>query len=76
MVQSADKPINTAAYLPKQKAEHFEINEAPYTSPKKDEIVIRTRAVAVNPVDWILKERGSSLRYARQQSAPSLQKPN
>ena len=38
---------------------HFEIKSAPYTSPKSNEIVVRNHALAINPVDWILKEQGT-----------------
>ncbi len=43
---------NTALWLPKRGA-RFEVGPAPYTSPAADEVVVRVRAVAVNPVDGI-----------------------
>jgi len=45
-------PQNTALWLPKRGA-HLEVGPAPYTSPAADEIVVRVRAIAVNPVDGI-----------------------
>ena len=51
-------PINTAAWLGGKQAE-LEGGPAPYTSPREDEIVVKNRAVAVNPVDWITQVAGS-----------------
>ena len=47
-------PSNTAAYLVPNPSKHLEIKEAPYTKPAPNQVVIRNRAVAVNPVDWML----------------------
>ncbi len=43
---------NSALWLPRRGA-RFEVAPAPYTSPSRDEVVVRVRAVAVNPVDGI-----------------------
>lgn len=43
---------NTALWLPKR-GTHFDVGPAPYTRPAPDEIVVRTRAVAVNPFDGL-----------------------
>src|SRR5271157_5592898 len=43
-------PQNTALWMPKRGA-HLEVGPAPYTSPAADEVVVRVRAIAVNPVD-------------------------
>ncbi len=43
---------NRALWLPKRGAK-FEIGPAPHTAPAADEVVVRVRAVAVNPVDAI-----------------------
>ncbi|MFF5405089.1 zinc-binding alcohol dehydrogenase family protein [Streptomyces misionensis] len=43
---------NTALWLPKRSA-RFEVGAAPYTPPATNEVVVRVRAVAVNPVDGI-----------------------
>jgi len=43
---------NTALWLAKPGTK-FEVGPAPYTSPASDEVVVRTRAVAVNPFDGL-----------------------
>lgn len=48
---------NAAAYLVKTKAP-LEVRKAPRPVPKDHEIVIKTRAVALNPVDWAIQELG------------------
>ncbi|KAK9328256.1 chaperonin 10-like protein [Lipomyces starkeyi] len=53
-------PSNKAAWLT-AKAKPLEIKSAPYTSPGKDEIVIKNGAVAINPVDWAMQLMGESL---------------
>jgi NADPH:quinone reductase-like Zn-dependent oxidoreductase len=45
-------PQNTALWLPRRGAA-FKVGPAPYTPPGPDEVVVRVRAVAVNPVDGI-----------------------
>ena len=45
-------PQNTALWMPKRGA-HLEVGPALYTSSAADEIVVRVRAIAVNPVDGI-----------------------
>jgi len=51
-------PANTAAwYVAKQTK--LEVKPAPYTAPAEGEIVIRNRAVAINPVDWAIPILGS-----------------
>jgi NADPH:quinone reductase-like Zn-dependent oxidoreductase len=42
--------MNIALWRPKPAA-RFEVGPAPYTSPAVNEIVVRVRAIAVNPVD-------------------------
>ncbi|KIW12141.1 hypothetical protein PV08_09416 [Exophiala spinifera] len=54
-------PSNRAAYLVERNAKELQVRSAPYTSPKLGEIVIRTHAVAINPVDHIVQD--SSLIY-------------
>lgn len=41
-----------AAYIPSRKA-RLEIGTAEYTHPGENEIVVKTAAVAVNPLDWV-----------------------
>ena len=54
-------PANQAAYLVEKNATPLQVRSAPYTSPGLDQIVIRTHAVAVNPIDNVIQE--SSLAY-------------
>jgi len=51
-------PKNRAAYQPSKKAVSFTVSDAPYPSPSADQVVIRTAAVAVNPIDWLIQSRG------------------
>lgn len=50
-------PTNTAAWYPAKYAK-LEVGPAAYTPPRGNEIVVRNRAVAVNPVDWALPRMG------------------
>lgn len=56
-------PINTAAWLIGSKICPLEVKPAPYTPPREGEIVIKNGAVAINPVDWILQDQGTSLTF-------------
>lgn len=49
---------NTAAVLPAPRAA-LVVLPAPMPEPAPDEVVVRVRAVAVNPVDWIIQGTGS-----------------
>jgi NADPH:quinone reductase-like Zn-dependent oxidoreductase len=52
------EPVNKALWLPaKQSA--FSVAPAPYTRPRGREVVVRTRAVALNPFDRHLQTIGS-----------------
>ncbi len=51
-------PTNTAAYINAKHAK-LEVGDAPYTAPGDDQIVVRNRAVAINPLDWIIQVEGS-----------------
>lgn len=46
-----------AAYIPSKKA-RLEIGTAEYTHPGENEIVVKTAAVAVNPLDWVKQDVG------------------
>ncbi len=48
---------NTALWL-KAKRAPFTVAPAPYTAPGADEIVVRVRAVAVNPMDRLQQTLG------------------
>jgi NADPH:quinone reductase-like Zn-dependent oxidoreductase len=45
-------PTNQAAWL-LAKHQPLQVQDAPYTAPRGDEVLVRNRAVAVNPVDWM-----------------------
>jgi len=51
-------PANTAAWINAQH-DQLEAGPAPYTPPGDDQIVIRNRAVAINPLDWIIQVAGN-----------------
>jgi NADPH:quinone reductase-like Zn-dependent oxidoreductase len=53
-----EAPPNTAAWLGAAHA-RLEVGPAPYTRPAPDELVVANRAVAVNPLDWILQVVGN-----------------
>jgi NADPH:quinone reductase-like Zn-dependent oxidoreductase len=50
-------PENTALWLNAKRAP-FTVGPAPYTAPRANEIVIRVRAVAVNPFDRLIQTLG------------------
>ncbi|KKK15757.1 hypothetical protein P175DRAFT_0470843 [Aspergillus ochraceoroseus IBT 24754] len=50
-------PANQAAKLPNSKQE-LQITTAPYPRLKSDQIVVKNAALAVNPMDWIIQDRG------------------
>jgi NADPH:quinone reductase-like Zn-dependent oxidoreductase len=51
-------PTNTAAWLNKKHG-RFQLGEAPYPTPSADQVVIRNRAVAMNPLEWIIQVEGN-----------------
>jgi NADPH:quinone reductase-like Zn-dependent oxidoreductase len=51
-------PTNKALYLPFKKAPNFEVKSAPYPTAPLDRIVVKNHAIAINPADWILQEKG------------------
>jgi NADPH:quinone reductase-like Zn-dependent oxidoreductase len=54
------QPTNTAAWLRTENAP-LEIGSAPYTPPGINEILIRNRAIALNPVDRMVQAMGSKM---------------
>lgn len=50
----ANERANVAAWL-LAKGARLSVQPAPYTPPRHGEIVVENRAVAINPVDWILQ---------------------
>ena len=53
-------PSNTAAWLTKRK-QPLAVSSAPYTPPGPGEIVVRSRAIAVNFCDWAKQDLGSMI---------------
>jgi len=51
-------PSNTAVWLPKKRGK-LEIGPAPYPHPRENEIVVQNRAVAINPIDWLIQAAGN-----------------
>jgi NADPH:quinone reductase-like Zn-dependent oxidoreductase len=47
-------PTNNALWYNKPDSASLEIKPAPYPIPKNNEIVVRTRALAINPIDLVL----------------------
>lgn len=50
-------PSNNAVWLPAKRA-GLEVKPAPYTHRRENEIVVRNRAVAINPLDWLTQSMG------------------
>jgi len=50
-------PANTAAWLTAQQAK-LEVLAAPYTRPHEGAMVVKNRAVAINPIDWVIQVAG------------------
>jgi len=53
-------PKNFAAWLP-EKFERLKVGEASYPTPGAGEIVVRNRAIAINPVDWLKQHTGDMM---------------
>lgn len=49
---------NQAAYLTGPKVKPFEVKDSPMPAPENDEIVIRNRAIGINPADWAVQNMG------------------
>ena len=56
-------PSNTAAWL-MEKGHPFEIKEAPYPECLPGTVIIRSAAVAVNPVDHTIQSGGVPFKYS------------
>jgi NADPH:quinone reductase-like Zn-dependent oxidoreductase len=56
-------PTNFAAWMlaPKQP---FQVKEAPYPEPGPHEVVVKNGAVAINPIDWVLQDQGTSMTFS------------
>jgi len=55
--EPGEKTSNNAVWLTGNRAA-FVVDAAPYTSPRRHEVVVKNKAVAVNPIDWILQPVG------------------
>ena len=51
-------PENRAARI-LTRGGQLQVEDAPYTPPGDDQIVIRVRALAINPVDWLVQVAGN-----------------
>jgi hypothetical protein len=49
---------NKAAWLTAAQVMPFKVDDAPMPVPEADKVVIRNRAVAINPVDWAMQAMG------------------
>ena len=58
---SIQKPTNAAAYLTGSKVRPLKVAPAAYTSPSHGEVVVRNRAIAINPLDRLKQEKGDFL---------------
>jgi NADPH:quinone reductase-like Zn-dependent oxidoreductase len=56
-------PTNTASWLIGAKVGPLQVKPAPYTAPRENEIVIKNGAVAINPMDWMLQDQGTSMTF-------------
>ncbi|KAJ5733694.1 Polyketide synthase enoylreductase [Penicillium malachiteum] len=54
-------PTNQAAWIPAKKALPFKVGDAPYTRPGPGQVVVKNKAVAINPFDWVLQYIGPAL---------------
>lgn len=51
-------PTNRASWLTAKQSPANVVNTAPYTSPVTNELVIRTKAIALNPADVVVQQLG------------------
>ncbi|OCL03635.1 oxidoreductase [Glonium stellatum] len=54
-------PTNTAVWLTSPTSKSLEVKSAPYTSPGRNELVIKNGAVAINPADWLKQDLGNMM---------------
>jgi NADPH:quinone reductase-like Zn-dependent oxidoreductase len=57
----ASMPHNTAAWIVGPKSTPLIVREAPYPCPRSDEVIIRTGAVAINPLDFKIPDHNPSV---------------
>lgn len=51
-------PTNRASWLMAKQSPVYVVDSAPYTPPSTDEVVIKTKAIAINPADVVLQKLG------------------
>ncbi|CAG9984455.1 unnamed protein product [Clonostachys byssicola] len=51
-------PTNCAAFQPKRKANVLQVRDAPYPVAGENQLVVRTAAIAINPIDHLIQSRG------------------
>jgi NADPH:quinone reductase-like Zn-dependent oxidoreductase len=42
----------------------MQVAEAPIPTPGPNEVIVRNRTVAVNPIDWVLQDQGTSMAFS------------
>lgn len=58
MANTMSDNANKAAWLTEAKQNPLKVDHAPMPTPGPDEVVIKNKAVAVNPVDWKIQDYG------------------
>lgn len=54
-------PLNRAAWLPAKQVRPMVVKEAPYTKPGKNQIVVKSAAIAINSVDAMKQAMGDMM---------------
>lgn len=49
---------NQAAWIKEKNANPLVVDEAPMWKPEADEVLIKNKAIAINPVDWMVQDFG------------------
>jgi NADPH:quinone reductase-like Zn-dependent oxidoreductase len=49
-------PKNRAAWITEARSKRLVVQEAPFPTPGKDEIVVKNTCVAINPVDYKIQD--------------------
>lgn len=57
-------PNNSGAWIETKKAK-LTVKSASYTHPKEDEIVVMNKAIAINPIDWIIQIAPASFNWIK-----------
>uniref|UniRef100_A0A8H7TNU9 Enoyl reductase (ER) domain-containing protein n=1 Tax=Bionectria ochroleuca TaxID=29856 RepID=A0A8H7TNU9_BIOOC len=51
-------PTNRAAFQPRRKASCIQVRDTPYPVAGEGQLVVRTAAIAINPIDHLIQSRG------------------